>query len=483
MDNIIVNARYEIRKQLSKKAGRRTFLAQDLHSQTLVVIKILLFDQDFQWEELKLFEREAKTLQNLTHPSIPQYLDYFEVKDGNYQGFALVQTYIDALSLDILIQQGRRFSEPELIELADKLLSILTYLHEQIPMVIHRDIKPSNILIANRSGHSIGDIYLVDFGSVQTAATKDNGTITIVGSYGYIPLEQFGGQAVPASDLYSLGVTIIYLATGTHPAEIPQVNGQIKFSTPQLSRRFQKWLEKIIQPHLDRRFDSAKLAQTALNSSDGSFGNYPELKPKDTQVQLQRDRDQLEIILPKMPKNFFTSIVSTIFTALLSGLFWSIFLGAFLVSIIQSIGLSLNLSYLIIFIFFSIYVFLQNLPMLNINIAKIVVDSDEINAFNIFGLKKLTNLRSEISLLGYSPSYEFNEFWDNTGKQLNRGKVITEPELFIYAGSTKYSITKLSAAELSWIGQELSEFLDLELQIIYPIPKVPPEPSSCGGGC
>lgn len=62
MDNIILNARYEIRKQLSKKAGRRTFLAQDLHSQDLVIIKVLLFDQDFQWDELKLFEREAKTL-------------------------------------------------------------------------------------------------------------------------------------------------------------------------------------------------------------------------------------------------------------------------------------------------------------------------------------------------------------------------------------------------------------------------------------
>ena len=208
----------------------------------------MLFDKDFQWDELKLFEREAKTLQNLAHPAIPKYLDYFEVKDRIYHGFALVQTYIDASSLDILIQQGRKFSETELIEFSDKLLGILNYLHGQIPIVIHRDIKPSNILIADRSGNSIGDIYLVDFGSVQTAATKDTGTITIVGSYGYIPLEQFGGQAVPASDLYSLGMTIIYLATGTHPAELPQVNGQIKFSTPQLSKQFQKWLDKMIQP-------------------------------------------------------------------------------------------------------------------------------------------------------------------------------------------------------------------------------------------
>lgn len=110
MNNILLNARYKISNELSKKAGRWTLLAQDLHSQNLVIIKVLLFDQDFQWNVLKLFEREAKTLQNLAHPAIPKYLDYFEVKDGIYQGFALVQTHIDAPSLDMLIQQGRKFS-------------------------------------------------------------------------------------------------------------------------------------------------------------------------------------------------------------------------------------------------------------------------------------------------------------------------------------------------------------------------------------
>ena len=178
---LLVN-RYEICQQLSKKAARQTFLAKDLHTQQLVIVKTLQLGQEFQWDDLKLFEREAKTLQNLNHPGIPKYLDYFEAEIDNIKSFFLIQTYIDAPSLETVIRNGRKFSEVEVIELAKSFLKILTYLHKQIPPIIHRDIKPSNILLTNRSGNSIGNLYLVDFGSVQTVASKDSGTMTIVGS-------------------------------------------------------------------------------------------------------------------------------------------------------------------------------------------------------------------------------------------------------------------------------------------------------------
>ncbi|MGB3534227.1 MAG: protein kinase [Microcoleaceae cyanobacterium] len=87
----------------------------------------------------------------------------------------------------------------------------MQYLHSHLHPVIHRDIKPSNILLTDRSGNSPGTVYLVDFGSVKTVI--QSGTITIVGTYGYMPTEQFGGKTTPASDLYSLGATLIYLIT------------------------------------------------------------------------------------------------------------------------------------------------------------------------------------------------------------------------------------------------------------------------------
>ncbi len=123
---------------------------------------------------------------------------------------ALVQSFIEARSLQSWAESGHTFSEAEVKAIATQLLTVLTYLHSRQPPVIHRDIKPSNILLSDRSGNHPGQIYLVDFGSVQTISHP--GTITVVGTYGYMPPEQFGGRTT--SDLYSLGATLIYLLDG-----------------------------------------------------------------------------------------------------------------------------------------------------------------------------------------------------------------------------------------------------------------------------
>ncbi|MEO0684801.1 MAG: serine/threonine-protein kinase, partial [Cyanobacteria bacterium J06649_11] len=216
----LLDNRYSIISLLGKKAGRRTFKVRDLDSLELAVVKLLCFNDDFEWDDLKLFEREARTLKNLSHGSIPGYIDYFEVKKPLF-GFALVQNYIRAQTLEQHLISGRTFTEAEVKQIATKILDILVYLHSFSPPVIHRDIKPSNILLSDRSGNSVGDVYLIDFGSVQSAAIKEVGTRTVVGTYGYMSLEQFGDRTVPASDIYSLGATLIYLITGTHPADLP----------------------------------------------------------------------------------------------------------------------------------------------------------------------------------------------------------------------------------------------------------------------
>lgn len=261
----ILAGRYQCDRRLGKQAGRQTLLARDLKTQQQVVVKLLSFSSDFNWEDLKLFEREVETLKSLSHPAIPRYLDSFEIDTPNRKGFALVQTYIEAKSLQEYLSDGRTFSESEVKQLATALLDILAYLHQRQPPVIHRDIKPSNILLKNRSGNSVGEVYLVDFGAVQTLATQQGKTVTVVGTYGYMPPEQFGGRAVPTSDLYGLGATLIALITKQHPADLPQKDLQIEFEQfTQLSSGFTNWLKWMTHPSLERRPASVQIAKEVL---------------------------------------------------------------------------------------------------------------------------------------------------------------------------------------------------------------------------
>jgi serine/threonine protein kinase len=253
--------RYIPQDCLGRKAGRQTWLATDRVTGTPVVVKRLTFGRDFLWDDLKLFEREAQTLKSIDHPAIPKYLDFFDLELEGEQGFALVQSYIDARSLEEHVKSGRRFSEADLKEIAIQTLEILDYLHHCQPPVIHRDIKPSNILLAE-SDVGVGLVYLVDFGSVQSLAAREGSTITIVGTYGYMPPEQFGGRAYPSSDFYSLGATLIYLATGKHPADIPQGKDlRLNFEPlANLSLEMTGWIREMIHPLADERPDSAELS-------------------------------------------------------------------------------------------------------------------------------------------------------------------------------------------------------------------------------
>jgi len=227
--NQCLKERYQLQEKLGRTAaGRQTWLATDLQSNEQVTVKLLAFSPEMQWEELKLFEREAQVLQALNHPRIPRYRDYFSLdQEAGLQlpWFGLVQDYIPGYSLQELLDKNKRFSEKQVRAMATQVLDILIYLHELSPPVLHRDIKPSNLILGEDK-----QVYLVDFGAVQAQAAVTGVTFTVVGTSGYAPLEQFWGRAVAASDLYALGATLIHLLTGTAPADLPQKEGRLSRS-------------------------------------------------------------------------------------------------------------------------------------------------------------------------------------------------------------------------------------------------------------
>ena len=307
----VLQERYQLKQKLGQNAGRQTWLADDLQQvpSELAIVKLLAFGGEVQWDDLKLFEREAQVLNQLNHPRIPKYRDYFSI-DERSLWFGLVHNYIPGTSLKELLNQGKRFSEQQVRQIAIDVLEILIYLHGLNPPVLHRDIKPSNLIWGEDQ-----QVYLVDFGAVQDRAAQEGATFTVVGTYGYAPMEQFGGRTVPASDLYALGATLIHLLTRSAPADLPQDDLRIQFSDKvSLSPNFVRWIEKLTEPSLKRRFSTAKEALTALKSSslvDSMLESQTQSglpvaspprrisPPSGTRVEVNKSPERLQIVIPE----------------------------------------------------------------------------------------------------------------------------------------------------------------------------------------
>jgi serine/threonine protein kinase len=270
-----------------------------------------------QWNECKLFEREAQVLQHLEHPRIPRYKNYFVLdrqEESRFSWFVLVESYISGSSLQQLLDRSKRFSEAEVEKIAVEVLSILVYLHELDPPLVHRDLKPSNLIWGEDER-----IYLVDFGAVQDQGVVEGVTFTVVGTYGYVPMEQFGGRAVPASDLYALGATLIHLLTGIAPADLPQRDARIEFADRvSIDPGLVNWIGKLTEPSLAERLSTASEALEALKNRHKLSPPITNPKPVGSKIQLQKSTSQLEIKIPRRGKKavrgflLLGAIVSTI---------------------------------------------------------------------------------------------------------------------------------------------------------------------------
>jgi serine/threonine protein kinase len=304
----ILQDRYQLQRLLGQNAGRETWLALDCQTQTLVVVKLLTLSDRMEWDQLRLFEREAQTLKHLSHPQIPQYQDFFCL-DDRLLWFALVQNYIPGHSLKHLLEQGKVFDEAEVRQIARQILKILIELHGLSPPVLHRDIKPSNLIL-----NEIGTVYLIDFGAVQDRVAKEGATFTVVGTYGYAPLEQLGGRATPASDLYALGATLIHLLTGVAPANLPQADGRLQFANlVNLNPGFVRWLWRLTEVNADLRFPTARdalqaLQNNALRNNEAAIALTGATKLEYSEIQLRKSPQQLEISIKKNGFAFATDV-------------------------------------------------------------------------------------------------------------------------------------------------------------------------------
>ncbi len=259
------NERYKVLSNLAQGGFGETFLVEDtkMPSHRLCVIKRLkpqLRSVNLYEMAKQRFAREAAILEVLgdNHDQIPCLYAYFEEENEFY----LVQEWIEGDPWHRILQRRNQLPEAEVKQFLRDLLPVLDYIHRQD--IIHRDIKPSNVICRAQDQKPV----LIDFGSVKEKLSNTNPRSLSIGTPGFMAPEQVSGKPLPASDLYSLGISAITLVTGLYPNSLEQdTTGKLLWSDhgQHMTPEFRNFLNTAIDPDLKKRFLTAQEMLAALS--------------------------------------------------------------------------------------------------------------------------------------------------------------------------------------------------------------------------
>jgi serine/threonine protein kinase len=280
--------RYQIRQVLGRGGFGVTFLGRNvtIPGSPPCVIKQLCLPSGSRSDALDRartrFRKEAKILSLLGHHSqIPLLLDYFVIDEEFY----LVQEFIKGYTLSKIVKRYGVQPEEFVKRILKSILPVLNYIHAR--GVIHRDIKPQNVILAADDGR----LVLIDFGSVKEELHLADDTMVqfltqhFIGTLGFSPPEQFSLRPVYASDIYSLGMTCLFLLTGAKPLELQDEiqKNKIKWKDKvDISKGFARIINKMIHPDLEKRYNNSSQVLQDLDILAG-------IKPNGEIIDLSED--------------------------------------------------------------------------------------------------------------------------------------------------------------------------------------------------
>lgn len=247
---------YHILKPLG--TGDNTFIAwRDGH---MVVLKTLQQEWLDHEDALIAFQDQAAQLCQTSHPGIPKIYEAFETEGQPY----LVSEMIYGQNLKQWVTERGPLSQEQTILWISDICEVLDYLHQQSPAIIHRNLKPANFLRPTIP-HGFKEVVLVNFGEMQLLSPEAG---TFIGSVGYTAPELQAGKAAPASDLYALGATLVYILTGQEPDAFYRL-GDEEFrlhveDVPRLSPEMADVIQRLTHPQPQNRYSSASQVAEAM---------------------------------------------------------------------------------------------------------------------------------------------------------------------------------------------------------------------------
>ncbi|MEH1926882.1 serine/threonine-protein kinase [Nostoc sp.] len=258
---LFLQERYRLLKQIGKGGFYKTFLAVD--EGQFPPVPCVVQELSPESETFKTFQQKAQQLEELgKHPQIPALLAYFQ-QNGH---FYLVQEFIAGTNLAQVVEEEGAFKEAQIWQLLEDVLPVFQFISDR--HIIHRHIKPQNIIRRSPITKK-GDLVIVDFTTTKIVTEIDRLTSeTSIGSPEYAAPEQARGKAVFASDLYSLGVTCIYLLTQIPPFDLFDIANDCwvwqQYLTTKVSDRLGQILDKLLQNAVNRRYQSANEVMQAI---------------------------------------------------------------------------------------------------------------------------------------------------------------------------------------------------------------------------
>ena len=282
-----INDRYEIIQTIGEGGMANVYLAKDVIIDRYVAIKILRGDLAGDEKFVRRFQREALAASSLNHHNIVEMYDVGE-DNGMYY---IVMEYIQGKTLKQLIKKRGALTLSECIDIMLQLTDGVNVAHSSY--IIHRDLKPQNIMIQDN-----GEIKITDFGiAMALNNTQLTQTNSVMGSVHYLPPEQASGKgATVKSDIYSMGIMLFELLTGTLPFKgenaVEIAFKQIKDDIPSVRE---------INPSIPQSVENIVLKATAKNPKN-RYNNAKEMHD-DLATCLNEDRKDEPRIGFKYPEH------------------------------------------------------------------------------------------------------------------------------------------------------------------------------------
>ena len=300
-----INDRYQIIKTVGEGGMANVYLAYDTILDRNVAVKVLRGDLATDEKFVRRFQREALSASSLSHPNIVEVYDVGE-DNGSYY---IVMEYIEGKHLKQLLKKRGNLTLTEVVDVMLQVTDGMSAAHDSY--IIHRDIKPQNIMILEN-----GLIKITDFGiAMALNSTQLTQTNSVMGSVHYLPPEQASGKgATIQSDVYSMGILMYELLTGTLPfrgdnaVEIALKHIKEPFPTVRdkvnnLPQSIENIIMRATAKNVKNRYADAKEMhddlKTALSDSRAGEPRFTFKYPEDESDSGKRKKENIEAELMK----------------------------------------------------------------------------------------------------------------------------------------------------------------------------------------